>query len=594
MLRKNIILDFMDPENKNLYGTYKDFSAKQHVKVLKKSLNLSVFLCDEYCIIPPRAALRCKYTRKALEESSYYLEKGLIRFPIREKSLEQLSVKKKNDYSQDVQAINNLEFDLSSSPEFINNYSNAIVRRETRVGQAVAEMVVATPFENPLWKKLVEKYSDDDKKLIQIQEAPKKLIQNNKDVSVDGIKKVLDFEIDKDDEFNIGSILQNKYFYIYIYEYDGRLIHGIPPKTTDFMIEHFGLAYEYSFWNYVLKQLKIYKCISKSDSKSICMMRDIPNCKKFVDSLMLLGEHAKKLSNVRIILSNLVNRLGDFCPGIAITPIGPFSEEAQLDDTATAYLSSLFYAVSEAIRIYLPEALETKTEEKESLADDRLRQVIESIDLKKCKKKKPYAFISYSSNEMKDTVYRDCVVLGEMGVNYWVDLENMVGTPKDSRGWKSTITKALKNCKLYIPYISQSFFTSDNCCEEVQTFIKKNNGAGIVLIIAKGFTIDKAIQQILTYNNILQRKVANSMIELFQMHANNASKNIVVDQPYILDNGEWFSCYYRESLLYNSFIEYKIIDAETYPNQTVWRNKAKESIETIKQKGDSNAKYVSS
>ena len=91
----------MDPENRILYGTYKNYSSQEHAKILSESLNVAVFLCGEYCILPPCAIMQCKCVRAALEEKCSYLDEGLIKFPVRERTLQDFIEKKKKNYSKD-------------------------------------------------------------------------------------------------------------------------------------------------------------------------------------------------------------------------------------------------------------------------------------------------------------------------------------------------------------------------------------------------------------------------------------------------------------------------------------------------------------
>lgn len=583
--RKNIILDFMDPENRILYGSYKNLDSTEHVRLLTESLNLAVLLCDEYCIIPPCAIMQCTYVRKTLENSNHYLDEGLIRFPVRESTLDQFIEKKKVNYSQDKDAENYAEFFKSGGPTLLKKHAAAIIRRETRVGKAVAEMVAATPFDNPLWENLKKRYSHSE--LTKIQLAPRALIENDEAVSVTGIKRLTNLKCGEDVEFEIGRILQNKYFYIYIYEYDGRIIHGIPPKTTDFLIEHFGPSYEYSYWKYILKSLGLYRCIRKSDSLAICEIRDIPNCYDFIDTLMYFGDCVGSVSNAKRLFPQVLKKIKELDSSFKVRTLESFNEENPISDETSEYLYQLFDVVSRAVAQVTNNVSTTinNTEQPVKLEEQDYNQIVKknviSKPLQKCDSTKPFVFLAYSQNETEEVVYKDCVLLGRMGINYWVDKANMVGTNKDAPGWRDIANKALQKCVLYVPYITDSFFDSSSCCEEVKAFLETNTEAGIILLIGKGYSIDKAIRRILTYNNILQGDVAQNMIKLFQVNQDKSKKDYIVDQLYRNCNENYFEYFINDALFYNTFMKYGLIDSVKYPNHETWYTQGVKEMENV-------------
>lgn len=580
MDRKNIVLDFMDPENKILYGCYDNLTENEHIRLMKEGLNLAVFLCKEYCIIPPCAFLQCKYTRKALEQSHFFLEEGLIRFPVREQSLSKFIEKKRRNYEKDKNDENYAEFFASSGPDFLKKYASAIIKRGTRVGNAVAEMVAATSFDEPLWKNLKEWYAPDQ--LLEIQAAPKKLIEAGEAISVKAIKRILEFECNEDAEFEIGQILQNKYFYIYIYEYDARLIHGLPIKTTDFMIEHFGAIYEYEFWRYILRSLGLLNCITKSGSKAVCMIRNIPNCYDFVSSVMSFGQYCKTVEQAKRKFPKVLKILKETDSYDSKKIIQEYSDDQQVGSDIQKYLTDIFDKVSNAIEIFFERNPIKKKGialiDKEIVSSTTIGKGKEKYWIESCDCDKPYLFVSFSRESMEREVYQDCILLGKMGVNYWIDEANIIGATKQADGWHGPIEKALKECSVFIPYISPEYFESKACLEEVKSFLKENDKAGIVLLLKKGFTIDQAIQKIESYDNLIEieREKVESMIELFKVRGN---KDVL--QLY-RSCKECFKHYIEEAIFFNTFKQYRVITKKEFSNYQEWNSLGEQLLEEIK------------
>lgn len=580
MERKNIILDFMDPENRILYGSYKNLSPEEHTKLLAESLNLAVFICKDYCILPPCAVMQCKYARKALLESPDFFSNGLIKFPVRESSLASFFAKKRSNYLLYENDSDYMGFFEEDGPSFLLKNATQIIKRETKVGEAVAEMVAAMDIEDPLFSGLRRLCTIEEIK--RIRSAPKEVLEKGEAISVKAINNHLGFENDEDRDFQIGRILQNKYFHIYIYEYDSYIIKDIPPKTTDFNIESFGVGYDYNYWRYILKSLGIFDLITNSVSKVIVDIRDISFFDDFIDSCFLIGNLAENISiakhNFSMILTELKKN------GTYVRRIDCDGEVDELSFETEEYLSELFFSFWDNVNKKQFKPIDINHFEKSNFAKTKtLSSNVEKLKLQltPCDHSKPYVFIGYCRSEMEETVYKDCIALGKMGINYWIDNANMYGMNQNSEGWKSIINQALTNCSVYIPYISPMFFNSEPCCEEVKNFFDLNQKASIIILLKNGFVKDKIIRQILTYDNILQGQTAKNMIKLFKAEGSTAisSEKYSINQLYRFCSDTLFEHYLSDSIFYNTFLKSGILTIEEYSTYNQWREKGNMLIE---------------
>lgn len=573
MSRTNIILDFIDPENRILYGSYKNLHPDKHVRLLKEGLNLAAFICDDFCILPPSAIMQCRIARRALMESQSYFDEGIIKFPLRESSLDIFFEKKRKNYALDKTDGDYKEFFAEGGPAFLREHATEIIRRETKIGEAIAAMVEATPFDHPLWDNLYNKYPISV--LEKIQSAPRELIENDEAISVKAIKRLRKLDGYKDIDFEIGRILQNKYFYAYIYEYKANLISDIPPKTTDFMIEHFGPAYEYSYWRFLLKSLGLLNLILKSNSRTIVQLRDIPSCNDFVNSAIALGNSVSSVNVAKQLISTVTRDMRQELDRTAFTALQPVPDERELSYDSIGEVDGLFFEFTESFQKVIEGKQSTKrSQSSETIICSTDKEKIEEMkrQLLPCKLEKPFIFMGYNRTDMEETVYKDCILLGKMGVNYWVDNANMHGCNQNSEGWKTVINEALAKCKIYIPYVSPLFFDSRPCCEEVKNFFALNKKAGILILLKNGFTTDEIITKILTYDNILQGDDANNMIKLFKASASPSSHQspYSIDQIYRHCEHTHFEHYIRDSLFYNTFLHHGIIDCKRFPDYQSW------------------------
>lgn len=541
---KNIILDFMDPENRILYGTYKNYSAEKHVSILKKALNLSILMCKDYCILPPCAILQCRYVRKVLYESEVFLDEELIRFPLRESSLAAFFEKKRKNYQLDREDEDYSDFFSSNGPDFLQDHLTGLIKRETKMGEAIAMSIAALPFDDPLWAELQRIY--DPIMLEKIRQAPTELISEGTAISVKGIKRLL--KIDEDVDYQIGRILQNKYFSIYISEYDAEVIHDIPPKTSDFFIRHISILYEYRFLRHTFNAIGLFSWVQNASATHIARIRKISSYFSFVSALEEIASSSYNEQEAKQKVSLITES------------IAPFDQLGADQIDFSNVIREISHRFDQFVKAY-----ETyKTSNQPQQANTPLivpsSQQIEQLkhQLQPCDMCKPSVFIGYNRSDSEERVYQDCIMLGKMGVNYWVDNANMHGCKPDSDGWKSIIRSAISSCSVYIPYISPGFFSSDPCCNEVKMFFEFNRTASIVLLIQNGYPIDHIIQNILTYNNILQGDIARSMVMLFKATSNGREK-YALDQPFRYCTIDKFVYYINDSIFYNTFCERNVL-----------------------------------
>lgn len=572
MNRSNIILDFIDPENRILYGSYKNLEPTEHVRLLKEGLNLAAFICDDFCILPPCAIMQCRIARQALMESPYYFDEGIVKFPLRESSLDVFFEKKKQNYALDQTDEDYSEFFAEGGPTFLREHATGIIKRETKIGAAIAAMIEATPFDHPLWQNLSQNHPLSV--LEKIQTAPRELVEHNEAISVKAIKRLRNLDGYKDIDFQIGRILQNKYFYAYIYEYGAKIISEVPIKTTDFLMEHFGPAYEYSYWRFLLKSLGLADLILKSGSKTVVQLRNTPGCFEFVNAAIALGSSVSTVTQAKKVLAGVMTDVRRTLGKRVLTSFRSVADDDELTMEELEQISEMFDSFAESVENAEPnnkspvEPVKRIVQPADPEEVERLKQQLTPCDFSK-----PFVFIGYNRADMELTVYKDCILLEKMGINYWVDNANMHGCNQESEGWKTVINEALSSCSIYIPYVSPSFFDSRPCCEEVKNFYRLNNDAGILILLKHGFSPDEIITKILTYDNILQGEDANNMIKLFKANASPSGHTTPysIDQIYRHCTNGYFVHYIQDSLFYNTFRHYGIIDSARFPDYQSWR-----------------------
>lgn len=97
MTDRNILLDFVNPETRRIFGLYR-IPRNSHVSYLIHNINFCVFLCDQYTICQPGVVRECRIADRAFEVLQSYLSEGLVRVPLSDESFEDFDERRARTY----------------------------------------------------------------------------------------------------------------------------------------------------------------------------------------------------------------------------------------------------------------------------------------------------------------------------------------------------------------------------------------------------------------------------------------------------------------------------------------------------------------
>ena len=152
----NIFLSYFNHDYRLSLGIDDDQSKSVLVDLLKNILNLSVFLCEDYCILPPTFILESPISLAAAEFCEDYFFESLIKLPIRDKSFAYMYEKKLNEYAYAKNKHRHL-FDNSAVKGlvFLQRVGrNAIIGRSAKIGKNLAQEWEAGPEVSDVWRRL--------------------------------------------------------------------------------------------------------------------------------------------------------------------------------------------------------------------------------------------------------------------------------------------------------------------------------------------------------------------------------------------------------------------------------------------------------
>lgn len=231
-MRKNIFLHFLNRDTREIFRVYDVFQRPAHAAILREPLNAAAILCEDACYAPPGFVLEDDIAFELFEGQSAYLRTGLVKLPIRERSLADYAEKKRGEYAPARSRYSGL-FDDSRLMS-LSSYSDALVGRRAQIGPAII-----TGFEQGVdtnakaWKRIKEDASA--KAIANLRETPAILADQGKALTWSIIAPHL---IDETTHMHkeMRDALQNVYFKEYCSEFRLILLSDVPHMPELFFL----------------------------------------------------------------------------------------------------------------------------------------------------------------------------------------------------------------------------------------------------------------------------------------------------------------------------------------------------------------------
>lgn len=350
-MNSNIFLDFFNRDSRQIFGLYSNcFSDEQHIDFLTRALNVAIFLCPDFCVIPPGFIAECPLAFEAAKRREAFFEERMILWPMREVSVDELFAKKERSYRPHKDKYEGL-YD-ESVRKFLKKYPQNIITRKTKIGVSIAKGWEEGPDVNSLWRTIAEILVK--RQIDEIIKIPICLLEQDIAITWAAIESLLprDINIDKTE---LRRILQNIYFRLYMQEFQLEILSNIP-----FARDNFGLGKDYCYydWNYLkaaLSPLGIWDLIQCMSDKSILALRLKPGYLLFKETYKIISEQCKNVSEVIVIFSVaykkiLEDKLVDATLIKKIIPTKVFRRGFLLKEEQINYLDFFFFKICEQIK----------------------------------------------------------------------------------------------------------------------------------------------------------------------------------------------------------------------------------------------------
>jgi nucleoside phosphorylase len=264
----NVLLDFLNRDSRKIYGLYSNLALNDHLWLLNEAINVAVFLCADYCLMPPGFLAEDPLLQQALTRCQNFLIDRMIRMPIKEETLEDFIEKRQREYLPFKHMYPQL-FDPDSL-RLLKNFSVSLVSRTSDVGLSIVKQWEEGPDISDIWRKTTINLSANE--IERIRRIPRSIKDLGLGVTWPSIAERVGSNLGIDPQV-FRYILQNHYFRVYINEFNLRIITGLPFTRTNFLLEPHNLCYDYEALKGALSCLGVWKIIQSLSADSMMQLR---------------------------------------------------------------------------------------------------------------------------------------------------------------------------------------------------------------------------------------------------------------------------------------------------------------------------------
>ncbi len=311
-MRKNILLDFLSPDNWKTYATVpKDIlrsekDIRPFVSLLRQSINVAVLLTPEYCLLPPAFIVQSPVAFRAVYESSLYLDEGKIYLPLRETDIDRYITKKMQEYWK-VRGSHS-GFYTEEHWNFLYQYRRLLIPRSAAMGITIARQWLTVSDHSKIWKPIV---SFDPKTADLLRDVPMRLKERGESVTLEAIIAESK-QNDPDLARYINQAIQHEYLKAYVMEYDVSILSNAPPKP---LFENYLIPIESCYYNFnlfinVLKLLGIKEYFLTARPETILEFRKQPEYDTLINIYSKICENQRTVEGVEWRFKQLIAKTG--------------------------------------------------------------------------------------------------------------------------------------------------------------------------------------------------------------------------------------------------------------------------------------------
>ena len=265
---KNVFLDFLDLESRQIFGLFENFPHNKHLNYLLEALNVAVFLCADFCIVPPGFLAVDRTAKEVSSRRAEFWGERLIRMPIREDSLDAFWAKKEREYAPFQEGYPGLFREKDRN--IIKRYSESLVSRKSHVALEITKAWEEGPDSHKGWSNALKSVTGTE--IERIRKIPRLISDEGLAVTWPAIASRIGGKSGTDPKI-FRYVLQYHYFSVYIKEFDLRVITSLPFARADFFLGTGDLCYDYDALKGALSAIKLWDAIRSMSAVSLIALR---------------------------------------------------------------------------------------------------------------------------------------------------------------------------------------------------------------------------------------------------------------------------------------------------------------------------------
>lgn len=312
--RKNILLEIFNPDSRLVLGVYDDLDKKSQYDLLFRALNASIFLCDDFVVMPPTFLLECPVVLKLIKVVSPFMAEGMIRMPMRDRSFSEFYEKKLEEYSEVTENYPEMFGKMGTQAvSLMKKHSQTRIERTVKIGQGLAQMWAEGPDVNPYWQKHIHLIPSEI--LDTVRYIPETLHNRGRAVTYGLIAKQSPYQQTGMPIPLIQKLLQHSYSALYINEYDLKVVSNLPFSQDVFGHGLNNLPYDFEALRAALKPLGLFDIILNLPAKEMIILRYLHGYTRFIFTFDKIANSCTSSSQVRrhftlaaAICSNTIKR----------------------------------------------------------------------------------------------------------------------------------------------------------------------------------------------------------------------------------------------------------------------------------------------
>lgn len=303
-MRRNLFLHFLNRDTREIFRLYDIFGDEKHARTLRGPLNACAMLCEEFCIAPPGFVVEDKHAFELFEVQSAYLEKGLVRLPMRETNLSDFAEKKRLEYSFARNRYSGLYDDTRMN--LLSSHGAALVQRKVQIAPTIVQgFQTGVDTRQPAWTDL--RQNAPSGVIDNMRAIPARLADEGKALTWSMIEPNL-LKSATPFQQQMRNALQHTYFREYCREFKAIVLTDIPHMPVEFYLPAERAVYSMRRFRLFLEAMSADRLLLEASAGTILRFRRDAGFIELMDAYIGFAKMFPKDTDLQYHLSRAIKK----------------------------------------------------------------------------------------------------------------------------------------------------------------------------------------------------------------------------------------------------------------------------------------------